>query len=181
MLKRLIWYWKADRLGPDMLSTHPLLFFKATGKWICKKKFRKFGEGAEFRPYAYAMSASNISIGKNVIIRPNTMLFAGENENGQIIIEDNVAIGSGVHCYVNNHVFDNINIPIIDQGYYPAMPVRICSGAWIGACAMILPGVTIGKNAVVGAGAIVTKNVEPYTVAVGNPARKIKDMLKSNT
>jgi acetyltransferase-like isoleucine patch superfamily enzyme len=174
MIGRLIWYWRTDRLGPDMLSTHPLLFFKGPSRRLCLKKFKSFGEGSEFRPYAYAVSTSNISIGKNVIIRPGTMLFADDTATGQIIIEDDVEIGAGVHFYVNNHAFGRTDIPIKHQGYYPSQPVRVCSGAWIGACAIILLGVTIGKNAVVGAGAVVTKDVEPFTVVVGSPARKIR-------
>ncbi len=179
MFKRLIWYWQTDRLGPDILTTHPLLFFKKTSEWICKKKFNDFGKGSEFRPYAYANCTFNISIGKNVIIRPNTMLFADETQNGKIIIEDDVSIGAGVHFYVNNHAFDRIDIPIKDQGYYESKPIRVCYGAWIGACCVILPGVTIGRNAVVGAGSIVTKDIEPYTVAVGNPAQKVKNILEN--
>jgi len=174
MLKRLYWFITCDRLGPDIFPTHFLLFFPRLNRWICKKKFKAFGEGSEFRSYAYAICTFNISIGKNVVIRPNTMLFADETPDGRIIIEDDVAIGAGVHCYVNNHAFDNVDIPIKDQGYYPSKPVRICCGAWVGACAVILPGVTIGRNAVVGAGAIVTRDVDPYTVVAGNPATIIK-------
>lgn len=178
MLNRFIWYWKTDRLGPDMLTTHPLLFFKRSSQWICKRKFKVFGEGSEFRPYAYAISTSNISIGRNVIIRPSTMLFADDTEPGSIIIENDVEIGSGVHFYVNNHAFDRTDVPIKHQGYYPSRPIKVCDGAWIGANSIILLGVVIGRNAVVGAGSIVTKDVEPYTVVAGNPARKIKDIRK---
>ena len=179
MLKRLLWHWQADRLGPDILITHSLLFFKRTNRWICKKKFRVFGEGSELRPHAYAVCASNISIGKNIIIRPNTMLFADDTETGQIHIEDDVEIGAGVHFYVNNHAFTNIDIPIKYQGYTPSKPIRICSEAWLGACCVILPGVTVGRHAVVGAGSIVTRDVEPFTVVAGNPAKKIKHIINA--
>ena len=54
--------------------------------------------------------------------------------------------------------------------------VKIGNDCWIGAGAIILNGLTIGDGAVVGAGAVVTKDVEPYTIVVGNPARKIKDI-----
>ena len=55
--------------------------------------------------------------------------------------------------------------------------MKICNNCWIGAGAIILNGVTIGDGAIVGAGAVVTKDVEPYTVVAGNPARKIKDVI----
>ena len=59
-----------------------------------------------------------------------------------------------------------------------AKPVVINDDAWIGTHAVIMPGVTIGKGAIVGAGSIVTKNVEAYTVVVGNPARFVKSISK---
>jgi acetyltransferase-like isoleucine patch superfamily enzyme len=177
MLKRLLWYWRTERLGPDIPLTHVLLFFKKPGRWICEKKFGAFGPGSEFRPCAYAICTSNISIGKNVVIRPNTMLFADDTKTGQICIEDDVEIGAGVHFYVNNHAYDRSDIPIKYQGYFKSEPILICRGAWIGACCVILPGVTIGQNAVVGAGSIVTRDVEPFTVVAGNPAKIIKKIV----
>jgi len=171
MFRRLLWYWRCDRLGPDIPLTHILLHFPSTMRWICRRKFKHFGENAEMRPFAYAVCASRISIGKNVKIHPGTMLFA---ENGQIVIEDDVAIGSGVHFYVSNHKFDRRDIPIRYQGHYPAKTIHICRGAWIGSNAIILPGVTIGVNSVVGAGAVITKDVNDYTVVGGVPARVIR-------
>ncbi|WP_312364794.1 DapH/DapD/GlmU-related protein [Sphingobacterium sp.] len=94
-----------------------------------------------------------------------------------IVIEDDVMIGSGVHIYVNNHKFDDITIPIIDQGYYPDLPVILKKGCWIGANTIILPGVTIGENSVVGAGSVVTKSIPKNVVAVGNPAKVLKSIL----
>ena len=163
---------KADRLGPDMPFTHWRLHFKSLMIGLCKKKFMYFGDGAEFRAGAYAVYCTQISIGRNVIIRPNTVLMS--DEFVKIIIEDNVMLGMGVHCYVNNHKFDRVDIPFIEQGYYPSAGVTIKEGAWIGANSIILPGVTIGRNSVVGAGSVVTQDIPDFCVAVGNPARVIK-------
>lgn len=163
-----------DRIGPDILFTHWLLYYKSTMISLCKKKFFYFDDSADFRAGAYAVSCSQISIGKNVIIRPNTMLFA--DEFAKIIIKDNVMIGAGVHFYVNNHKFEDTNMPIIEQGYYPSEDIIIKEGAWIGANSIILPGVIIGENSVVGAGSIVTKSIPNRVVAVGNPARIIKKL-----
>ena len=163
---------KADRIGPDLPFTHWRLYFRSTMVSLCKKKFGYFGEGADFRAGAYAIKCSHISIGKNVVIRPGTMLFANEYE--KITIEDNVLIGSGVHFYVGNHKFERIDIPIIEQGYSPSEGITIKEGSWIGANSIILPGVIIGKNSVVGAGSIVTKTVPDFSVVVGNPAKIIK-------
>ena len=148
-------------------------------KKLCQSKFKYFGENTEFRAGAYAITCSKISLGNNVIIRPNTMLFADprEGENGSIIIEDNVMLGSGVHIYVANHRFDDINKPIIFQGHYEAKSVILKKGCWIGANSIILPSVTIGENSVIGAGSVVTKNIPPFTVYAGNPAKLIKEIL----
>lgn len=109
------------------------------------------------------------------MIRPGSMLFADSRcEGAGITIADDVLLGSGVQIYVHNHRFDDPNLPIIDQGYYPSYPVTIESGSWIGAGAVILPGVTVGRKAVVGAGSIVTRDVPPFTLVAGNPARVIR-------
>jgi acetyltransferase-like isoleucine patch superfamily enzyme len=174
-------FWRdADRIGPDMLGTHWRLYFKSTMRVLCRQKFMAFGEGAEFRPGAYAESCSKIGIGRNVVIRPGSFLFADPTEGGGgIVIEDDVLIGSSVHFYTNNHAFSDVIVPIIDQGYpKPTIEdsITVRRGAWIGAGSIILPGVTIGENAVVGAGSIVTRDVPAYSVAVGNPARVLKTM-----
>jgi len=161
-----------DRIGPDIPFTHWKLHYKSSMLKLCKKKFLYFDHTADFRAYAYAIYCSQISIGKNVVIRPNTMLFA--DDFAKIIIEDNVMVGSGVHFYVNNHKFDRKDIPIIEQGYYPSEEIIIKEGAWLGANSIILPGVTIGTNSVVGAGSVVTKSVPENVVYAGIPAKLIK-------
>lgn len=175
MIKRLKWYLQCDRLGPDIPLTHFFLHFPKLGRWLCKKKFGKFGDSAEFRPFSYAACTSRIFIGNNVVIRPGSMLFADYETNGRIFIDDDVLIGAGVHFYVNNHCYENQTIPISYQGYYPSKKIRIKRGAWIGANCVILPGVTIGENAVVGAGSVVTKDVEAFSIVGGVPAKKIKN------
>lgn len=171
-------FWKnADRLGPDIIYTHWRLYFKSTMISLCKKKFKYFDDTAEFRPGAYAIACSNIYIGRRVVIRPNTMLFADPRENGTgIIIDDDVSIGSGVQMYVQNHRFNNTDVPIMDQGHYMSKKIVLKRGCWVGANVIILPGVTIGENAVVGAGSVVTKSIPDKVVAVGNPARIIRHL-----
>jgi acetyltransferase-like isoleucine patch superfamily enzyme len=181
MFKRIIFFLTAKRLGPDMPLTHILLHSKRLSQWICKRRFATFGEGSEFRPGAYAINSDQIFIGSKVTIRPGTMLFASHYTEGlrQIVIEDNALIGAGVHIYVSNHRFSDVSRPIYEQGHEEVKPVIISSGCWIGANAVILPGVRIGKNAVVGAGSIVTKSIPDFAVAVGNPARVIRNQQNS--
>jgi acetyltransferase-like isoleucine patch superfamily enzyme len=175
ILRRIQFWEKADRLGPDILSTHLRLYFKPSMLKLCQRKFKFFDSTAEFRPGAYAVSCSKISLGKRVIIRPGCVLMADPREDGHgITIEDDVLLGHGVHIYVSNHSFQNPQIPIIDQGSSESKLVILKKGCWIGANAIILPGVTIGENSVVGAGSIVTTNIPDRVVAVGNPAKVIK-------
>ena len=176
-------YWlDADRIGPDMLGSHWRLYFKTTMRAMCDEKFMSFGEGADFRPGAYAECCSKISIGRNVVVRPGCYLFADPTEGGGgIIIADYVLIGCGVHFYTNNHAYSDTSRPIADQGYpEPSTKdsINVRRGAWIGAGTIILPGVTIGENSVIGAGSIVTRDVPSFCVAVGNPARVIKHLVK---
>lgn len=175
IIKKIIHDVKSDRIGPDIPFTHWRLYFQRKMNVLCKKKFKKFSDTAQFRPGAYAVGCSKIEIGNRVVVRPGCMFF-GESESLEtsIIIEDDVMMGCGVHIYINNHRFDRVDIPLIDQGYYPDENVILRKGCWIGANAIILPGVEIGENTVVGAGSIVTKSLPKGVVAVGNPARIIK-------
>lgn len=177
-IRERIRFWKAaDRLGPDIPYTHWRLHFRSTMVELCRSKFKHFGEGADFRPGAYAICCSKISLGNRVVVRPTTMFFADPREGGAgIIIEDDVMMGSGVHLYVNNHRFDSPDIPIIDQGHYISEPVTLKKGCWLGANVIVLPGVTIGENSVVGASSLVTKSIPAGVLAAGNPARVIRNI-----
>jgi len=179
MIQRIKFWKKTDRIGPDIPYTHWRLYFNSTMTKLCQRKFRNFDKTAAFRPGAYAICCSKISIGKNVVIRPGTMLFADPRSDGaKITIEDDVLMGSGIHIYVNNHKFDDPTRSIIEQGHYCSKPVVLKKGCWVGANAIILPGVTIGINAVVGAGSVVTKDVPDCVVAMGVPARVVKKINK---
>ena len=175
IIRKIIFDIKSDRLGPDLPFTHWKLHFRNKMINICKNKFKHFSDTAVFRPGAYAVGCKKITIGKEVVIRPGVKLF-GESLtlDTSIIIEDYVLMGCGVNIYINNHRFDRMDIPLIQQGHYDDKQVILKEGCWIGANAIILCGVTIGKNAVVGAGSIVTKSVPDGYVVAGNPARVIK-------
>lgn len=105
----------------------------------------------------------NMTIGKNVIINHSLTCMA----RGAIEIEDDVMIGPEVSLLTANHDFEDHWVLLCGK-------IHIKKNAWIGARAIILPGVTIGENAVVAAGAVVTKDVEADTVVGGNPARVIR-------
>lgn len=173
MFRKLKFWIATQRIGPDMPLTHWMLYSKRLGFWLATKKLKHFGNAAEIRPHAYLVECAHISVGDRVVIRPGCKFFAVSHPSGlgDITIEDNVLIGSDVHIYVSNHEFVDPDTDIYYQGHRTPAPVLIERGAWIGAKAVILPGVKIGQNAVVGAGSVVTKNVQARTRVAGCPAQ----------
>lgn len=117
-----------------------------------------------FPPF-YTDFGKNIFIGKDVFINSGCHF----QDQGGVWIEDGAMIGHNVVVATINHDLAPENNR---KNHYA--PVTIGSHAWIGSNVTILPGVTIGEWAVVAAGAVVTKNVEPYTVVGGIPAKLIK-------
>lgn len=97
----------------------------------------------------------------------------GIDGGGECIIGKNVMMAPEVIILTLNHKYIDMNCPIIMQGSY-ASKVVIEDDVWIGIRAIILPGIKIGRGAVIGAGAVVTKDVPPYTVVGGVPAKIIK-------
>lgn len=110
----------------------------------------------------------NVKIGKNVFINSNTLFMA----RGGITIEDDVQIAANCQLLSNNH-------DPYERQILTCKPILIKKGAWIGAGVSIMPGISIGKHAIVGAASVVTHDVPDYSVAVGNPARVIKTLDKT--
>lgn len=121
------------------------------------------GEGSHVAAPIYGACVSSVKIGKNVFINSNLLAMA----RGGITIEDGVNIAANVQLISNNH--DPYDLMVLT-----CKPVLIKEKCWIGAGATILPGVCVGKHAIVGAGSVVTKDVPDYAVAVGNPAKVIR-------
>ncbi|HCJ77277.1 acyltransferase [Thermoguttaceae bacterium LCP21S3_D4] len=121
------------------------------------------GEGSYVAAPLSGACVSRMKIGKGVFINSGLLAMA----RGGITIEDGAQIAANVQLISNNH--DPYDLSVLT-----CKPVLIKKAAWIGAGASILPGVSIGKHAIVGAASVVTKDVPDYAVAVGNPARVIK-------
>lgn len=166
-----------DRFGPDLLFTHWMLYFRPTATRLARAKLAHLGDNAEIRPFCTVIGGRNISIGRNVIVQPFTSLRADDPDNrAKLVIEDDVLLGPNLFMSTGRHHFEDTTTPIHRQGYMASGDIRIRQGAWIGAGAIILAGVTIGRQSVVAAGSVVIKDVPDYTVAAGNPARVIRTL-----
>ena len=113
-----------------------------------------------------AANRGHVAIGRHSWIGPFCLVYG----NGDVSIGSNVLIAAHSSINTVSHHFDRCDIPINDQGIY-CDPVTIEDDAWIGMNAVILQGVRIGKGAIVGAGAVVTRDVPPWSIVMGVPAR----------
>jgi acetyltransferase-like isoleucine patch superfamily enzyme len=117
--------------------------------------------------YGVVLDDARSTIGENVWISVRSYLDYVEIGDSVLIGPQAVLLAGGRH-----HRFDRLDVPIKDQGNPPKEPLRIGSGAWIGANATVLA--EVGHDAIVGAGAVVTRAVPPYAIVAGNPARLLR-------
>lgn len=154
------------------------------GNGTGKKENIRIGRYCDILGRIYAQGPdAQIEIGNYTTIRGDSVVRAVE----KVTVGDHVIISNHVSiCDNNNHPTDpQMRIKMTESGFYSELwsntysdhkPVVIENNVWIGEYATILKGVTIGEGSVVGCHAVVTKNVEPYTVVAGNPARKVKSL-----
>lgn len=141
---------------------------------IFKLVFKKVGRNCLLDYKTYFRYPSRISLGDNVTINRDCALYASYMVEGvEIRIGNNVALSPHVRIFTATHDYSTLGLNDT------AASVIIGDYAWIGGGAIILPGVTIGEGAVIGAGSIVSRSIPPYCVAVGNPARVIKERAVS--
>ncbi|MDY6939647.1 MAG: acyltransferase [Cyanobacteriota bacterium] len=178
-------------------------FFKSTGggtilgKGIVIRHPRKItlGQGVAIDDYvlldASGAGEEGITLGDNTIVSRNCVI---QGKTGPVSIGNKTDLGCNVilssgggiqignsvliagNCYLGGgrYVNDRLDIPMMEQGVYTQGPLIIGDDVWLGAGSTVLDGVTVGKGCIVGAGAVVTKDLPDYTVAVGIPAKAIK-------
>lgn len=124
----------------------------------------------------YLYRAASYKIGTEVYIGEKLVIIDKLSDQKNIIIGSRVAISPGVILVASSEPnFSRIKPYVKTESGI----IQIKDDAWIGAGAIILPNITIGEGSVVGAGAVVTKDVEPYTIVAGVPAKKISEVLMS--
>lgn len=181
------------------------LFIRAAAAFvfsrIATKGFHACGKRALFRLPCTIYKAKNISLGSVCYFGPHSWLQAtpatpevkapiikiGSHFSAtshlhisavlSVTIEDKVLIARFVHISDHSHQTGDLDRPIVDQGRTTPKPVLIKTGAWIGQGVVICPGVTIGRNCVIGANSVVTRDIPDFTVAAGAPARVVKHLV----
>lgn len=168
-----------------------------------KKGFHSFGKGSIIKPPLNSVNRNHIAIGRAVNIgsfswisvstefgshksksKNKVRLKIGNNtdigNNAFIVANNKVEIGSNVimgpYVYISDHIhqFENVNKNLHQQPLSEGGFVKIGDNVFIGIKACILPNVTVGERAVIGAGAVVRSNIPPYSVVAGNPAKVVK-------
>lgn len=137
---------------------------------MLKEMFAEIGEGCYIEPPFHAnFGGAHVHFGKHIYANFNLTLV----DDTHIYVGDNTMFGPNVTVATAGH-------PILPElrvkEYQYNFPVRIGKNCWIGAGAVIVPGITIGDNVVVGAGSIVTKDLPSNVVAVGNPCRVLREI-----
>jgi len=165
--------------------------------FFVRRGFHSFGAGSRILLPFRTGGADRISVGRNVLIGSSSWLMVPTRENPgpcivigdrvrmnqtsisavlSVVIEDSVGIARGCYISDHSHGFDDPDTPIRDQPVNRIAPVHIGRGAWLGQNVVVLPGVTIGAGAVIGANSVVRSDIPARTVAIGSPARVIREL-----
>ena len=162
-------------------------------RFYFKLRLGKVGPGANFDVLIWTLGPKNIFIGANFFCLRNCTLAAGEDgslvigdrvtfnsnvyvnacDEGRILIGNDVSVGPNVVMRASDHVTTELNTPIREQGHTGG-EIIIEDNGWIGSNVTIVGGARIGHGAIVAAGGVVTRDVEPYCMVGGVPARVIK-------
>lgn len=128
------------------------------------------GERVVFYPGVWIAPGRNLTIGDDVDLALNVQI----ETSGGVTIGDRTLVGYGTKIFSRNHIIPQKPGRIFSSGHrFDA--VSIGKDVWLGANVIVLPGRTIGDGAVVGAGSVVTKNVAPYAIVAGNPAKLVRE------
>ena len=140
---------------------------------IYKLLFKKLDSFCFIQPNVFFSHCYNIRCGKNFVVNSNTYFhgIGGIDIGDYVLVGPNVVISSGMHEYTKSRE------PVALQNIVPRK-IIIEDGVWIGANVVVMPGIRISKGTIVGAGSVVTKSTEPYSVVAGVPAKQIK--LRAN-
>ncbi len=163
------WSFRMGQLGPGSRFETQIIWHKPKGiaigsNVIIKRRCRLEAINTGKKP-----GAIRLRIGDNTSFQQGCQVSAAQ----QVTIGKNVLIGANVLITDNDHIYDHPTEPAAAIRELKTAPVTIEDGCWLGFACVILKGVTIGKRSVIGANAVVTGDIPPYSVAVGIPARVV--------
>jgi len=158
-------YYGFARHLPISYSIYGGWLWKKVRRYCARKLLRKCGRETNIEHGAYFSFGNNVSLGDYSDLGIRCQIW------GEVQIGNDSFMGPDVFMIVGNHGFDDPLLPMRLQKSPPGKRIVVGNDVWIGARAIILDGVEIGDHAVIGAGAVVTKNVPPWGIAVGNPAQ----------
>jgi acetyltransferase-like isoleucine patch superfamily enzyme len=160
--------------------------------------FAAFGARSVLQPPVRLVGERRIEIGSGVFVGAGSWLHVlGESDGGPAItigdrtsiagscvlsaafrveLGADVLLARNVYIADHSHRFDDLELPVLRQGITCVLPVTICDGAWLGQNVVVCPGVRIGRGAVVGANSVVKHDIPDHAVAVGAPARVVREL-----
>lgn len=176
--KRTLWYAFYYGFAQHLPASYRFQPLGKFAKWCrtisCKRLFRVCGQRINVERGANFYTGWEIELGDDSSLGVDCMIPYN------LKVGKDVMMGPYVVIIGDSHQFSRTDMPMRLQGENEYPPVRIEDDVWIGARAIILPGLKIGKGAIIGAGSVVTKDVPPYAICVGNPARVIKYRYSQN-
>lgn len=166
-LKLILYYLIIQKLPHSRLFSG----FNTIRLWYTAKilKVISYDKNSKFENGIYISDAKYLKIGKFVRINENVFL------QGKITIGDYALIAPNVAIYTQAHIHDNVSTPVVKQGSVTQKGVVLKDNVWLGRNVVVLPGITIGEGAIVGANSVVTKDVLPFTIVGGVPAKLIRE------
>lgn len=153
----------------ELLWLHNMTESLPDRETILQQLLGHFGQNSTIEPPFFCSYGQNIYIGQNVFLNVLCTIL----DCNEVHIGHHVMIGPNVQIYTAAHV---LQAEARIQGWEVAKPIVIEDNVWLGGGAILLPGVRIGQNAVVGAGAVVSRNVPADTIVAGNPAKVIREI-----
>jgi acetyltransferase-like isoleucine patch superfamily enzyme len=172
---------------------------------LLSSQFKELGTGARISPPFRFYGLNQMSLGDGVMINRDcwiqTIPGGGQGNDEKLVIGAHAGIGMGAHIsaakqvlieeYVllarnvhiadHAHAFENIDVPIMKQGINRIAPVSIGRSTWLGQNVVVLPGVTIGRHCVIGANSVVNSSIPDFSVAVGAPARVVRQFNRNSS
>ena len=168
LLRRVL---RAASIAPySLFALAELVLTQTIEHTIPRRTLGQVGKNSYIAPDVSFRFPKNIRLGDRVTIGTGCRIWA--SENGSILMRAHVMLGPNVTILTANHRFDDRQTTVHEQVQHEG-DVDIGEDVWMAANVVILPGVTIGNGAIIAAGAVVTKNVDPFSIVGGVPARPI--------